>query len=191
MVLLLVIRGCCNGNHVIAKRIHEPREPGDAAPFTCSVPSLVHDDERDLPLEKEVLEFEHLDLEARECLLEFLFGELLVGLCMAPDQVLLWLWNLPDLLLLLFPVLCRFDPLLQGPDDGGVDFQDRVLPVHGLDQSPGCVLSIGIFDEVVDERQRVIVVPVDVPDGRGHEPCGERVPFAFPEPGLLLFFCDV
>ena len=40
---------------------------------------------------------------------------------------------------------------------------------------------------MIDEGERVVVVPVDIPDCRGDEPCRERVSLTLLKPPLLLF----
>lgn len=191
MILLLVGRGRRDGNDVIAKRVHEPREPGDAASFSRSIPAFVHDDERDLPLEEDGMHIEHLGLEICKLCLEVVFLNPLLR-CGAPfDRVLFWFYQF-----LLFPfLLLSFDlglrTIFQGFYDRAKDFQDRIPGIGPLDQRPGGVIRVGLCNELIEDGKGVLVVPVEVPDGRCDEPCGARVSLPLFKPHFLHVLCNV
>ena len=150
-------------------------DPGDVAPFSCSVPALVHDDQRDLPLEEEVVQFEHLDLELGKRLLEFVFGEDFLRVGVALNQILFWLYDLLCFLLFCFSFINGLALLRQGFYDGCIYFQDRILAVSGLDDCPGCPGCVRLLDEIVKDRECVVIMVVEVPDRWRYQACRERV----------------
>ncbi|HSQ66494.1 MAG TPA: hypothetical protein VLM85_24905, partial [Polyangiaceae bacterium] len=76
--------------------------------------------------------------------------------------------------------------LFQCPDNRGIDFEDSVPFVGCLNNGPGRIPGIGLIQEMIDENDRIVIVPVNLPDRRGDEPCRQRVSLPFEQP-LLLF----
>ena len=182
MVLLLNVIGRSGGTHLITPRVQMTGQTFDCAAFSSCIPALEAQHHRDSPAVDLTVQHFQLFLKVVYLLLVFFTGQVLRQIHTGKNAVLIPAVGFPCRRLLCS--LCtgrslRCDPggllcqrRLQGLCHGLQYLHGGVILVRRLNDIPGCILCISLFQHFLVEQQITVVLLISLPVVLRHSPGG-------------------